>query len=261
MKKISATARLATILICFCLPASLMAQKNYISIESGFAFGGSTHKIQSQMNASGFGDDIVHGSGIIGGLISDFFSAFGINVNTSSIEQYPHITSKEAPLWIRYGRELKNKKIMEISYGNMHNGTISGFDLTSATQNNDYDGNHLQYTIDLTAITAHYIFSTKNNSAGIGFGPALVFNALTTKANYSTDKKNIFQPGVSATANWRFINKKVFFMSLRGDAIMLAPATIDAITLTSTKGYNSTFNTTKANSFIGDLTISAGFKF
>ena len=258
MKKINTAACLAAILFCFCLPASLIAQKNYISIESGIPFGGPANKIESQMLLSGFGDDIVHDNS---GIISDFFALFGITINTSSTEQYPNITAKGAPVWIRYGRELKNKKTIEISYGNIHNGTVSGFDLTSSAQNNNYDGNHLQYTTELTAITAHYIFSTKNKSAGIGFGPALVFNTLTRDANSATDKKNIFQPGISGTANWRFINGKVFFMSLRGDAILLAPATIDAITLTSSKGYESTFNATKVNSFIGDLTVSVGFKF
>lgn len=257
MKKINAAYRLGAILFCFCLPASLIAQKNYISIESGILFGGSDNKLESQMKSSGFGDKMTYSSDLLDYYFSDLFAAFGLS--TSYSNQYPKISSKGLPVWIRYGRELKNKNIIELSYGKIHCSTVEGFDVTGVGES--FDGNILNYTTTLSALTAHYIFSTKNKSAGIGFGPAFLFNTLTREANNVTNNKNIFQVGISGTANWRFINGKVFFMSLRGDAILLAPATIDAITLTSSKGYESTFNSTKVNSFIGDLTVSVGFKF
>ena len=50
-------------------------------------------------------------------------------------------------------------------------------------------------------------------------------------------------------------------MALRGDAMLFAPASIEAVTLTSSNQVKSTFNGTKVNSLIGDITVSVGFKF
>ncbi|HRH47605.1 MAG TPA: hypothetical protein PLP23_02565 [Panacibacter sp.] len=255
MKKINAIVSLAATLMCFCLPVSLPAQKNYISIETGFPFGGPAHKIESQMNASGFGDRISY-------TLSDLSFIFDIFPGLGSIQinsQYPKSSNVGGKFWLRYGHELKNKNYLELSYGKIHSSKVEGFDQAGTDQL--FDGNRLNYTNNVSALTAHYIFPGKNNSTGLGIGPALAFNSITREANYVSEKTNHLQPGISGSAYWRFINKKVFFMSLRGDAIMLAPVTIDAITVTSSKGYNSTFNTTKVNSFIGDLTVSAGFKF
>ena len=126
MKKINATCRLIAILICFCLPATLMAQKNYISIESGLFFGGPASKLESQMKSSGFSDKVTYSSDLFDYYFSDLFAAFGLS--TSHSNQYPKISSNGLPVWIRYGRELKNKKIIELSYGKIHNSTVEGFD-------------------------------------------------------------------------------------------------------------------------------------
>lgn len=256
MKKINAAFRFAALLICFCLPASLIAQKNYISIESGLFFGGPANKIESQMNTSGFNDNINYSFD----LFNLFQGIFGLGFQSVNLnDQYPKNKNNGGKYWIRYSREMKNKKIIELSYGKVHKSTVEGFDITK--DGDLFEGNRLNYTNDISAITAHYIFPNKKGSAGIGLGPALAFTAITTQANTTIEKKNNLQPGISGAAYWRFINKKVFFMSLRGDAMLLAPATIDAITLTSPNGINSTFNTTKINSFVGDLTVSVGFKF
>lgn len=254
MKRNNITLLLSFIFFCFFLPTLLFAQKNYISIEGGRFYGGVESKLNSAMSSTGFGDRISYRLGDIIPFIDIFTDLGSISLN----DQYPKNSHNKGISWIRYGRELKNGKFIELSYGKMKS-SVEGFDVTST--DNVSNGNRLKYTFGISALTAHYIFSNKVRSLAIGIGPALAFDAITREANTIAEKKNTLQPGISSTASWRFVNGKVFFMALRGDAMLFAPASIEAVTLTSSNQVKSTFNGTKVNSLIGDITVSVGFKF
>lgn len=259
MKKNNIAGILPAMLFCLFISSTLYAQKNYVSFEGGYFYGNAEKQLNSQMEASGFGDMVSH-EAYTGDWFFPLLSIlFGGYSTTTVYEDYPKSSKGNGNFWVRYGRELKNRKFVELGFGKIHSGAITGFDKFENTET--FDGNVLSYKTDVFALTAHYMFSTKEKSAGIGAGPALAFNKITRYANNETDNKTMLQPGLSSTAYWRFINGEVFFMALRTDALFFVPATIDEVTLTSPKGNESTFQGAKVNSFTGDITVSVGLKF
>ena len=259
MKKLTTKFCLQVIALCFCIPASLNAQKNYISIEGGRYFSGVKKDLNSQMISSGFGDKVFFNLDDFYGLLDILFPFWSFSSSGIYSEQYPQSSAGKDRFWFRYGRELKNGKSVELSYGKLPITHTEGFDVTGSGENPD--GNRLKYSAEISEFTAHYIFSDKKKSLGIGAGLAIAFDKITIEANSSIDTKKLIQPGLSGTAYWRFINGKLFFMSLRTDAIIFAPAAIDEIVLTSPKNVQSTFHGTKINKFNGDITVSVGIKF
>ncbi|NNV55362.1 hypothetical protein [Limnovirga soli] len=256
MKKNHINTVLASIIFLFFLPLLVVAQKNYVSIEGGLFLGGPVNQFKSEMTASGFGDRLSYSLADLSFIFAIFPDLGATQINT----QYPKSTLNPGKYWVRFGHELKNKNYLELSYGKIHSSVVEGFD---QLQTSDvFAGNRLNYASNINALTAHYIFSGKNATTGIGIGPALAFNTITREANYFAEKESHLQPGISGTANWRFVNGKVFFMSLRGDVLLFTPVSVNAVTVTSYDGLKqSTFNGTKVNSFIYDMTMSVGFKF
>ncbi len=250
---------LTAIILCLFLSATLSAQKNYFSIEGGRFYGGSENNIKSQMRASGFGDRVTYNFDELSFLLAFIIPFWDPSTTINITEQYPKSSTGTGKFWVRYGREIKDKRFIELSYGKIHNSSVEGFDVTGDEQ--EIDGNRLKYTTNIAAFTAHYMFLNKKRSLGAGGGLALAFDKLYSEANNVVDTKHIIQPGLSGSAYWRFINGKVFFMSLRTDAMLFIPANIQTVTLTSPKGRQSIFQSAKVNSFSGDVTVSMGLKF
>ncbi|HTE01169.1 MAG TPA: hypothetical protein VK668_17910 [Mucilaginibacter sp.] len=227
----------ACIFIVLLTRFTAIAQKNYISVETGAFFGGPAGSISSQMENSGFG-----------------MHAYG--------RDFPYTNLTKVKYWFRYGRELPQNKSIEINYGMVHQSVVDGF-ASQPDGPNTFSGNGLLLDNKVTVFSGNYIFNSAKHNAGFGGGPALSFYKLgIEKIIYpiESDSKNYLHPGISGTAFWRFINGKIFFMVARFDAMFFLPAKIDAIDVIN-DGFHSYFPATNVNSFVGDFTIAAGFKF
>lgn len=222
------------------------AQKNYISIEAGSFYGGPSNKIANSFKQQGFGDTKYW-------LVDLFFFSF------SGKNEYPQISESNLGCRIRYGRELKYNHTIEVNFGQIHNSEIDGFDI-SGTENR-----YINFNNKVSLLSSAYMLNNKKHSAGIGAGPAFAFYKLgmsgytedTDKDTYSMNH-NYLQPGITAAAFWRFINGKIFFMDLRSDFTMLAPAKTNEM---SNKDGNLIFPSIKVNRSFFNVTIGAGIKF
>src|SRR4051812_17024517 len=72
--------------LCF-FTSSLIAQKNYLSIETGYFYGGPDNKISSQLIASGFNAHL-----------TTSYNFFGLGGTTETI--YPMISKTKTKYWL-----------------------------------------------------------------------------------------------------------------------------------------------------------------
>ncbi len=191
------------------------------------------------METDGFGDDLP-GSFLFGGTTS-----------------YPKKEKRGLRYWLRYERELKNNRSIELSFGNVNNSRVFGNNSRTRTSPN--------YQNILYAFKANYLFYTAKRDAAVGGGPAIVYYKLQP-AEYNPyipsgniESKSYILPGLSVTALWKFVNTKKGFMSIRTDESFTTSATINKFTAT---GRGTTeFKGTKAGSFVGSVTVGVGINF
>lgn len=224
--------------VCFLCAAQ---NKNYISIEGGAYFGNTNSNIESGMVSSGFGDK----------ESSSFFGLFNLDT------EYPRKKTDKTSYRIKYGHYLNNKTAIEAGFGLSYYGTVDGFD------NRDFaQSNYLTLTSNINTLYIAWVKTDSLGKAGFGIGPALSFYKLTTDINRGTTKQtnNYLLPGAMITGFWHFLAHPFWFLGMGTELSFTAPAKIDAITIT-TPTSESTFKSTKAGSFTGNISITAGFRF
>ena len=232
---------------------TLKAQKgNYINVETGLGYGGLSGKIKKQMTADGFGD-------------RDELILIGMDFGG----KFPRKRIEGGNFSIRYGRALSKQHYIEIEGGVMHDVAVTGFDKfgsSSIVLIGGSHGNYLSFKNKTYGFSANYIFTNKDQNAGIGFGPALIFNQLKRSFSSENNKnynysKNYTLPGASFTCYWNFVNAKWLTCGLRNNLFFYAPANIEAVSYTNAPGNKSHFRGTKAGGVSGNINLSLGVKF
>ncbi len=251
MKKIIFPA-LVIILLSLIKATSAKAQnKNTLSVETGYFFGGPANKILNQMRVDGFGELIVYGP-------SNFFGLFSSN---GGITYYPYAKKRGIKFWLRYERELKNNRGIELSFGMINKSTVFGHD--SVTNGSRTSRNFLTYDNILHCFKANYLFYTPKRNLAIGVGPAIVYYKLQPPKygpHLNHESKSYILGGVSVTGLWKFVNRKQWFMSIRTDDSFTTSAKIIPFKITPS-GTAAEFKGTKAGSFVGSITAGVGIKF
>jgi hypothetical protein len=207
-------------------------------------FGGPANKIFDQMRADGFGDPSIFGAGKI----------FGI-ATRGTYTDFPAKSNRGVKFWVRYERDLKNNRGVELSFGMINRSTVVGYDSSTRIS--------LAYDNILYGFKAHYLFFTARRNAAIGVGPAVVYYRVQPPKhglgfNYETN--TFLLPGLSLTGLWKFVNREHWFMSIRTDGSCTTPAKISGYTFTR-EGKTAEFKGTKAGSFVGSVTVGGGIKF
>ncbi len=113
--KIKISTLILSIMSIWSVNCATGQSKNSISIESGYFFGGPAAKISNQMETDGFGDDESAGFLFYGSLFSG-----------SGTTSYPKKEKRGLRYWLRYERELKNNRSIELSFGNVNNSRVFG---------------------------------------------------------------------------------------------------------------------------------------
>ena len=221
-------------------------KKNYFSVEYGAYFGNANTTIESNMTSSGFGDK----------QVADFFGLFTINTN------YPRKEASKSSYRIRAGHQLNNKIAIEAGFGLSYNGAVSGFDDRTSGGGG---GNYLTLASNINTLYIAFVKTDEQKVAGVGIGPAFSFYKLKTDMNNGniTQNKNYFLPGAMVTGFWNFIHRPSWYMGMRTDFSFTAPAKISEIKVTNPGNTSivSTFKATKAGSFNGCVTLTAGLRF
>jgi len=232
-----------TVLLFFCLLACKAQKKNYIAFEDGSYFGNTNSNIASNMTASGFADKSV----------VDFF---GLVFTT----QYPVKRNDKSSYRIRAGHYLDAKTAIEAGFGLAYHGEVQGYD-----ERYPSGSNYLTLTSHIHTFYIAWIKTDERRIGGGGAGPSFSLYKLTADANHGNAEsaKSYFLPGIMVTGFWNFVHRPSWFLGLRTDLSVTAPAKINEIKVTSPYDASSvsTFKTVKAGSFNGCINLGGGFRF
>ncbi len=223
---------------CFICTAQ---KKNYIGVESGAYFGNANSNIESGMVSSGFGDK----------QIASFFGLFTIDT------EYPRKKAGKTSYRVKYGHYVNKKTAIEAGFGLSYHGTVEGYD-----EKNFAQSNYLTLTSTINTLYIAWVKTDSLGKAGFGIGPALSFYKLAADINQGTTKQttNYLLPGVMIKGFWHFLAYPSWFLGIGTELSVTSAAKIDAIKIT-TPTSESTFKSTKAGSFNGNISITAGFRF
>ncbi len=226
------------LIACFICTAQ---KKNYIGVESGAYFGNANSNIESGMVSSGFGDKET----------ASFFGLFTIDT------EYPRKRAGKTSYRVKYGHYINNKTVIEAGFGLSYYGTVDGYDDKDFAQSN-----YLTLTSNINTLYIAWVNTDSLGKAGFGIGPSLFFYKLSADINRGTTKQteNYLLPGVLITGFWHFIARPSWFVGMGAELSFTTPAKIDTIKIT-TPTSESTFKSTKAGSFNGNISIKAGFRF
>lgn len=193
------------------------------------------------MVTSGFGDKET----------VSFFGLFTIDTD------YPIKRTGKTSYRVKFGHYLNNKTAIEAGFGLSYQGYVRGFDNRDLGQSN-----YLTLTSYISSLYIAWVKTDSLGKTGFGIGPALSFYKLTTDINEgsSIQSKNYLLPGVMVSGFWHFVARPSWFIGMGTELSFAAPAKIDAIKIT-TPTSESIFKSTKAGSFNGNISITAGFRF
>ncbi len=221
--------------------------KNYLSIETGATFSGMSNRLSDNMKTNHFGARVEN---------NFFFIFFFLPGST----QYPLTENRNSNYKVRYGHDLSDKVSVEAGYGHTCGTTVKG------ASSNNTDVNLLYITSELSTAYAAYMWKNKKSNAAIGIGPAVSICKVTQESPTTgtvLSQKNYLLPGVIFTGYWNFINKKVWFMGLRSDMTITAPAKTATVSITNP--HDNSFVSVSKGTGIGAVTntfsVSAGIKF
>jgi hypothetical protein len=221
--------------------------KNYLSIEYGPTFSGMSDKLSKNMKDNHFGARIDY---------DVFFFFFFFSGST----QFPKHDTRNENYKIRYGHNLKERVSVEAGFGHTYNTIVRGASVSGQ------DVNYLNISSDMSTAYAAYLWKNKKDNAAIGIGPAVSICKITQEDPTSgtvLSKKNYLLPGVIVTGYWNIINKKIWFMGLRSDMSITAPARTETVTITNP--HDTHFVSVSKGTTIGAVTntfsLSAGIKF
>lgn len=223
--------------------SSLHAQnKNYLSIDGGLSFSGMSNKLSDNMKANGFGSDI-SGSFI-------FFFYFST--------QYPIKSVQNLNYKIRYGYNINERTAIEAGYGLSYRTLVSGADGTDA------EANYLDIKLRSTTAYAAFMLRNKKGNLAIGMGPAVaICNIQQSSSGGMLSDKNYVLPGGILTGYWHFINHKSWFMGMRSDMTITAPAKTETVTVTNPvdKNFVSVSKGSSVGAVMNSFSIAVGIKF
>ncbi len=223
---------------CFICTAQ---KKNYIGVESGAYFGNANSNIEDGMLSSGFGDKET----------ASFFGLFTIDT------EYPRKRAGKTSYRVKYGHYLNSKTAIEAGFGLSYNGTVRGYDKKDFAQSN-----YLTLTNNINTLYIAWVKTDSLGKAGFGIGPALSFYKLSADINQGASREttNYLLPGVMIKGFWHFLAYPSWFLGMGTELSVTAAAKIKAIKIV-TPTSESTFKSTKAGSFNGNIFLTAGFRF
>lgn len=215
--------------------------KNYLSIEAGMSLSGMTKKISDNMRTCGLGSDITW-----------FFILMPIT------DHYPKISTQSYNYRARFGHHINERTAIEAGGGVSYQATITG-----AAANGE-NANYLNIDVKFSTAYAAYMINNKKGNLAIGLGPTVTFcNIKQSSSSGELSNKNYVLPGAIITGNWHFINQKHWFMELRSDLTITAPAKTESVTIIN--GVDKNFVTySKSTSFgaaMCSFSMGAGIKF
>lgn len=215
-------------------------KKNYFSFENGVYFGNANSNIAAGMASSGLNDTET----------ADFF-LFTITTD------YPRKKNDNTSYRVKFGHYLNNKTAIEAGFGLSYQGYVRGFDNKDLGQSN-----YLTLTSNINSLYIAWVKTDSLGKAGFGIGPAFSFYKLTKDINRGSIKQsnNYFLPGAMMNGFWHFVARPSWFVGIGTELFFTASAKIDEIKIT-TQTSTSTFKSTKAGSFNGNISLNAGFRF
>jgi hypothetical protein len=221
--------------------------KNYLSVENGISLSGMSNRLSNNMKENHLNAKVVYDA---------FFFFFFFSGST----QYPIKDTRDINYKVRYGYDLKESISIEAGFGHTYSTTVRGAAVISQ------EVNYLNINTDLSTVYAAYMWKNKNRNAAIGIGPVVSICKIKQEdptTGIMLSKKNYLLPGVIFTGYWNFINKKVWFMGLRSDMSITAPAKTATVTITNPhdNSFVSVSKGTNIGAVVNTFSISAGIKF
>lgn len=171
--------------------------------------------------------------------------------------EYPRKRAGKTSYRVKYGHYLNKKTAIEAGFGLSYHGTVEGYD-----EKNFAQSNYLTLTSNIHTLYIAWVKTDSLGKAGFGIGPALSFYKLSADINQGTSREttNYLLPGVMIKGFWNFLSYPSWFLGMGTELSVTAAAKIKAIKIT-TPTSESTFKSTKAGSFNGNISITAGFRF
>ena len=216
-------------------------KKNYFSFENGVYFGNTNSNIAAGMVSSGLNDTEA----------ADFF-LFTITTD------YPRKKTDNTSYRVKFGHYLNDKTAIEAGFGLSYSGEVKGYDEKGLGQSSNY----LTLTSNINTLYIAFVKTDTRGATGFGIGPAFSFYKLTKDINRGSIKqsKNYFLPGAMMNGFWNFVSRPSCFVGIGTELLFTTQAKIDEIKIT-TQTSTSTFKSTKAGSFNGNISLNAGFRF
>lgn len=244
MKKIALFAAIVS-----CTMLCQAQKKHYFSIEQGLTFTGTGSHMKDYMVANNFDATIDF----------DWGSIFGSPGSVVSSTKYPIQEKKITNYRIRYSYQRNKKTAIEAGIGHLYETLVTGIN----GNNNSF--NRLEITMNISNFYVAYLVKNKTESLAIGIGPTVSFCKIGQQAPYGNNRlqhETQLLPGATFTAYWHFIHQKNWFMGLRTDMAITAPAKIESSTINNSTapGLVSSTQAGKAGTMMNTISFTAGIK-
>ncbi|MCU7550060.1 hypothetical protein OCK74_13130 [Chitinophagaceae bacterium LB-8] len=171
--------------------------KWFVTVGSGYSFGGPANGIKNQMRKSGWND-------------MDEDMVLGFNWSTNYPRKNPGL-----PLMLTAGKKLKEYKSIYFTAGLADNATVKGFKKEGEAYLLILGGSYGRYiSVDykIWQIAGGYQYAFPNARIKLGFGPSLLLlNSKATNADSSINKQNSLVPALVGNARLPLGREKRLF--------------------------------------------------
>jgi hypothetical protein len=231
--------QLAIVACCIGITQSCFAQrKPYAALEAGWSIGGPGKEIKEALISSGFKDNK-----------PGFFSS----------QDYPVKKVVPVDVLLRFGVQFNKNKAIEIGAGMIHNSKVTGFQQNpQQTGLFGTSGNTMSIKTTILVLSGSYLFPINSNTR-IGVGPALVLHLFSISGDKVLSDQTKGQPGITVSYDGRYMVSKNSYIGVRPEIRAYAPATIEAVSMSTDGGFTSEFKTTKVGGFNATLNLGVGF--
>jgi len=167
--------------------SKLQASKFHFSFFSGFSIFGPKKDIESNMLASGYGDQ-------------SSANLFGNGEDHPNTDRFP-IFDFEASLFLNRNRGIS------LNTGLANNIEVQGYDDKGI-------GNYLFLKSEIWSISLNYLFQSKNNKHNFSFGPSYIIHSVESKSSNPFSDKNK-KLGIYAGYSYSLVQKKHFILNFK----------------------------------------------